>query len=277
MRYGLLAVGLAFLSACTATPPPAPNQIASLPAITGDYFRMRSSATGHDYHIHVRLPVDYAKEPDRRYPVVYLLDGDSLFPILGANHLFLHYDDGLPDVISVGIAYGGFGPVNKRSIDFNAPDVSLTDAQAGAPRFQQFLADELLPQIDRRYRGDPARRIVFGQSRGGGFVLWSAYTRPDLFLGHIASNAALEPGAERYFAMPSARADTHLVVSSGTNDRLDLRASALRWAEYWRTRDKPWRLHFVEIRDGTHAANATDAYRAGMRAIFDWKAAPSKP
>lgn len=274
MRNGILLIGAASLTACTSTPPPAPQQIASLPAITGDYFQMRSAATGHDYHIHVRLPLDYAKEPDRNYPVVYLLDGDTLFPILGGNHLFLHYDDGLPDAIVVGIAYGGFGPVNKRSIDFNAPDASLTDAQAGAPRFQHFLSDELLPQIERRYRSDPARRILFGQSRGGGFVLWSAYTRPDLFWGHIASNAAFEPGAERYLAMPTARADTHLILSSGTRDRADLRAQALRWAAHWRHRDKPWRWRFVEIEGGTHAANATDAYRAGMRTIFGWKPKP---
>lgn len=271
MRAWLLALGVGLLAGCAVMPPAAPNQIESLPALTGDYFRMRSAATGHDYHIHVRLPVDYAKEPDRRYPVVYLLDGDSLFPILGANHLFLHYDDGLPDAIVVGIAYGGFGPVNKRSIDFNAPDASLTEAQAGAPRFQRFLADELFTEIERRYRSDAEKRIIFGQSRGGGFVLWSAYTRPDLFWGHIASSPAFEPGAERYFAMPKARADTHLVLSSGTRDRADLRSQALRWTDYWRNRDKPWRLHFVEIRDGTHAANAPDAYRAGMRAIFDWK------
>ncbi|VXC72084.1 hypothetical protein SPHINGOAX6_40162 [Sphingomonas sp. AX6] len=63
MRNGLLLIGAVSLAACTSTPQPAPQQIASLPAITGDYFQMRSTATGHDYHIHVRLPVDYTKEP----------------------------------------------------------------------------------------------------------------------------------------------------------------------------------------------------------------------
>lgn len=272
MRILLLALGIGLLSACATTPPTAPNQIASLPALAGDYFQMRSAATGHDYHLHVRLPADYAKEPDRRYPVVYLLDGDSLFPILGANHLFLTYDDKLPEAIVVGIAYGGFDPsVNKRHIDFNAPDSSLTEAQAGAPRFQQFLADELFPEIERRYRGDSGKRIIFGQSRGGGFVLYSAYTRPDLFWGHIASNAAFEPGAKRYFVTPTARADTHLIVASGTRDRADLHAIAQRWATHWKSRKAPWQLHFVEIQDGTHAANATDAYRAGMRELFGWK------
>lgn len=96
MRNGLMLIGVVSLAACTSTPPPAPQQIASLPAITGDYFQMRSAATGHDYHIHVRLPVDYTKEPDRQYPVVYLLDGDTLFPILGGNHLFVHYATACP-------------------------------------------------------------------------------------------------------------------------------------------------------------------------------------
>lgn len=71
--------------------------------------------------------------------------------------------------------------------------------------------------------------------------------------------------------MPTARADTHLILSSGTRDRTDLRARALRWAAHWRNGDKPWRWRFFEIDGDTHAANAPDAYRAGMRTIFGWK------
>ena len=37
--------------------------------------------------------------------------------------------------------------------------------------------------IERRYRADPDRRVLFGQSRGGYMVLWSAFTVPGSFLG----------------------------------------------------------------------------------------------
>ena len=133
---------------------------------------MESAAVGRRFHIYVRLPADYAAQPSRRYPVVYLLDGDSLFPILAANHLFLTYDDNLTEAIVVGIAYGGFdASVNRRNIDFMPPGAGVAPEQAGAPAFQQFLRDELIPRIESGFRADPERRILFGQSRGGGFVL----------------------------------------------------------------------------------------------------------
>jgi len=61
-----------------------------LPALAGDYFEQLSKETGRRYHIYIRLPESYSNSlPDTRYPVVYLLDGDSLFPILATEHLFL--------------------------------------------------------------------------------------------------------------------------------------------------------------------------------------------
>lgn len=85
----------------------------------------------------------------KQYLVIYLLDGDSLFPILATNHLFLHYDDKLPEAIIVGIAYGSFDPsINKRGFDFSAPAADANANQGGAPHFQRFLETERLPEID---------------------------------------------------------------------------------------------------------------------------------
>lgn len=80
-----------------------------LPALSGGYFQIQSAAVGRPFHIYVRLPENYARAPNAVYPVVYLLDGDSLFPILAANHLFLHYDENLAEAVVVGVAYGGSG------------------------------------------------------------------------------------------------------------------------------------------------------------------------
>ena len=240
-----------------------------LPALRGDYFRIQSEATGRPYHIYVRYPEGYDPAADMAYPTVYLTDGDSLFPILAANHLFLHYDEDLPEALVVGIAYGGFDPsVNRRSIDFQTPGEGV--ARPGAEAFQLFLKSELIPRIEANYRADPERRVLFGQSRGGAFVLYSAVTDPDLFWGRIASNPAITPGIESLLDPPgaSARTDLGVVVSSGTRDRPDLQAEAARWLRHWEGGPAPWCLHPVRIEGGTHAANAPDAYRAGMLWLF---------
>jgi uncharacterized protein len=266
----------AFLLACApaAEPAAAPSRtvpLDHLPALAGDYFALDSAAIGRAFHIYVRLPADYATQPDRRYPVVYLLDGDSLFPILAANHLFLTYDDGLPEAIVVGIAYGGFGPVNRRGVDFTPSAAGVPADQAGAPAFQRFLRDELIPRIERDFHADPSRRILFGQSRGGSFVLYSAFTEPDLFWAGIASNPVVEIGREIFFGAPrpANRRDLRLVVASGTRDRPNLRAGTLAWFAHWRGRTgAPWTLNAMTIEGGTHAADSPTVYRRAMRWLF---------
>ena len=108
-----------------------------LPALKGDYFRHESKSVGRPFHIYVAFPESYAAKPQARYPVVFLLDGDSCFPILATYHLFLNYDEGVPQAIVVGIAYGSFDPAtNKRGYDFSAPAADATKEQGGAPAFQ---------------------------------------------------------------------------------------------------------------------------------------------
>jgi uncharacterized protein len=242
-----------------------------LPALSGDYFRFESHAVGRPFHIYVRLPEGYVDDT-AQYPVVYLLDGDSLFPILAANHLFLHYDEGLPEAIVVGIAYGSFDPaINKRGFDFSAPAADAGPEQGGAPAFQSFLKNELIPEIERRYRADSSRRILFGQSRGGYMVLYSAFMDPDLFWGRIASNPAFEPGRGLFFssAVAASRNDLGLVVTTGSRDYADLRETASEWFDAWKdVADRPWSLHTVTIQGGTHAADSTNSYRTGMLWLF---------
>jgi predicted alpha/beta superfamily hydrolase len=246
-----------------------------LPSLAGGYFPHPSRATNRTYHIYVRLPQDYAASPAKKYPVVYVLDGDSLFPLLAATHLFLTIDDKLPEAIVVGIAYGSFDPLlNKRRIDFMPPSPSLPIEQSGAYAFQRFLEDELVPKIEQYYQADPSRRVLFGQSRGGSFVLYSAFTHPDYFWGRIASNPALPPTRDFFYQQPAAakRNDLRLFVAEGPGDLPELRAETVPWlaAQKGRT-NNPWKLTSIEVRDGTHSANSPDAYRAAMRDLMGWK------
>lgn len=270
-----------FLFASTALAPVSAEQQESsdgiiplnhLSALTGDYFKIESKVVQRPFHIYVRLPLDYAEHPEKNYPIVYLLDGDSTFPMLAANHIFLHYDDKLPEAILVGIAYGGFDPeINKRGYDFSSPANDALKGQGGAPKFQAFLKNELLPTVESRFRVERDRRVLVGQSRGGHFVLYSAFTDPDLFWGRIASNPSLKPGAERFFQTPSMgeRTDLGLVYASGSKDRDYLREDALKWFAHWKDRtDAPWAIHAVTIEDGTHAADLARVYRIGMNWFF---------
>ena len=264
----LLAFGAAISPAQAAVP------LDFLPALKGDYFVLDSAAAKHRYHIYVRLPDGYEADTSRRYPVVYLLDGDSLFPILAANHIFLTYDDGIPEAIVVGISYGSFAkPINRRHIDFMPPGNGVVPGESGTDAFHAFLKSELIPAVERRHRADPDRRILFGQSRGGAMVLYSAFKDPDLFWARIASNPSIEPGREIFFGDPAkaGRKDLRLFATSGTADRAFGRKAFLEWSTHWKNRAAPWQLMTVDIEGGTHAANSPDVYRQGLRWLFQTK------
>lgn len=268
----LLALALGAPACAPAVGVDRPNDVPVAPpaALRGDRFHLVSTEVGRGYDIYVRYPEGYDPASRRVYPTVYLTDGDSLFPILAANHLFLHYDDGLPEALVVGIAYGGFAPgVNMRQVDFATPGEGVTEA--GASAFQRFLKAELIPLIESRYRSDPDRRVLFGQSRGGAFVLYSAVTDPDLFWGRIASNPSITPGRESLFGSPApaSRDDLGVVVVSGSRDRSDLRQEAAEWLSTWsERRDAPWAVLGVTLEGGTHAADSPAAYREGMNWLF---------
>ena len=227
--------GLALSAACaTPTVPPAAaiTPLDYLPALKGGYFPLQSSEADHLYHIYVRLPEDYQADAARRYPVVYLLDGDSLFPQIAPQHLFMTIDDKAPEAILVGISYGSFAkPINRRHIDFMPPSPGVKPEDTRMLAFHRFLERELLPRVESRYRADPARRILFGQSRGGAMILYSAFTRPDLFWARIASNPSWVPGKEIFYGQPEAgsRRDLQLLIAVGTKEYPDRRAAASDW------------------------------------------------
>ncbi len=269
-------IAVILLSACQAQLPTSDNDnavdsIKHIPALQGDYFEFQSDVLERSLHIYVRLPHGY-DDNSSDYPIVYLLDGDSLFPILASNHLFLTYDDKLPEAIIVGIAYGSFDPaINKRSYDYTPNSHDAKEGQGGAANFHQFLQNELIPDVESRFRADPTRRVLFGQSYGGTMVLYSAFTEPDLFWGRIASNPHFNAGRDLFFSAgePASRTDLGLVVTSGTNDRPNLRQSAFEWLDFVEAQKSlPWAVEVISIEGGTHAANSTDSYREGMRWLF---------
>ena len=240
-----------------------------LPSLAGDYFQLKSAALGSTYHIYIRYPEGYAERPDTRYPIVYLLDGDSAFPMVAPEHLFLTYDDKVPEAIIVGIAYGSFAPpVNHREVDFGDR----------AADFQRFLSTELIPAVEGRTRADSSRRILMGQSFGGSFVLYSAFTDPDLFWARIASNPSSRMHQQLLDGVPAAarRSDLHLYVVSGTANNPQSRQATLNWVEKRRLGANPWMLEEIDIAGGTHAADFTNAYRAALRKLFGWNGADAR-
>lgn len=237
------------------------------------YHRIESEIVGRGYHIYVKLPDNYDEAGETSYPTVYVLDGGALFPLFAAYYRYLNFGDEIPDVIIVGISYGGDSHEegNFRSTDYTAPS-DERDYWGGAAIFQSFLGGELIPFIEDQYPSRPDQRVIFGQSIGGQFVLYTALTKPNLFWGHIASNPALHrnlPFFLEYYGRPSEGGQSKLFVGSGTLDDARFREPAQAWIRHWSgSNDKPWQLKTVNLEGQTHMSAPPVSFRQGMRWLF---------
>ena len=268
-----------FLAACLPLVVPVAARAADTRHLQGlghtEYRHVESEIVGRGFHVYVMLPEGYASEADRQYPTVYLLDGGNLFPMLVPYYRYLNFAGEAPDAIIVGIAYGSdrFEGGNFRSTDYTAPSEER-DFWGGAGKFQPFLSDELIPSIEADYRSRADRRVVFGQSLGGQFVLYTAMTRPDLFWGHIASNPALHRNLDFFLAprWPETpdRLPAKLFVASASNDDPGFRGPAVTWMDRWSDDEGlPWVLETVTLDGHSHMSAPPASFRRGMRWLFD--------
>jgi len=238
------------------------------------YHHIESAAVGRGYHVYVMLPDGYDPTADDMYPTIYVLDGGALFPLFAAYYRYLNFGEEIPDSIIVGVSYGSdtFEGGNFRSTDYTAPS-DERDYWGGAKKFQSFLSDELIPMIEGNYQSRAYRRVIFGQSIGGQFVLYTALTKPHLFWGHVASNPALHRNLpfylEKHAEVTPGREQSRLFVADGTLNDAEYREPNLQWIDYWSERDdKPWQLKTVDLEGHSHMSAPPASFRQGMYWLF---------
>ncbi len=225
----------------------------------------------HTYYLYVRLPEGY--DHNTRYPVIYLLDGGITYPLLGAYYRYLELAGEIPKIIMVGISYGNddWAQGNMRGRDFTAPS-DQAEHYGGAAKFQAAFEQHFFPLIEEKYAVDSKRRIVFGQSLGGQFVLHALLTRPELFWGYIASNPALHRNLELFLeTTPAAPPEPQrrVFVSSAELDMPRFKQPAQAWIAAYSKRQTPWALRIREPAGHNHFSAAPDAFRQGLLWIFD--------
>lgn len=150
---------------------------------------------GDQWRIFVGLPD--APPPDRGYSAILSLDGRTTFP-----HFWQHRQDRAPKapVILFGISYEG---ANRRWRDLTsramAPVVPIpfyrpapADRETGGREaFLAMIADQLLPELGRRYPLDRGDMTIYGHSLGGLFVVHALLSRPGLFARHAAADPSV--------------------------------------------------------------------------------------
>jgi len=206
------------------------------PLVGVSSFVLPSRAMGASRTIDVVLPPSYDPASTRRYAVLYVLDAEQELEPAVAVTRFYAGTGRLPPMIVVGVRNG------TRSRDLTPPAAGGWTAPpemgitGGAGTLLQFLSDELVPWVDRKYMTAPMR-VLIGHSLGGLFALNVIASEPASFTGYIvlepstwwnngreaaAAAAALRGPAARPLRVMLVNADIRDVDTSGTGDGTSL-------------------------------------------------------
>ena len=148
--------------------------------------------SGRNCQVFVALPPSYAKDPQRRYPVLYVTDADYAFPIVRQIARRLNLDRPVIDeFILVGLSYavGENGMVSRRR-DYTPTAVGAHNAPADAEHgqgeaYSAYLRRQVFPFIAQRYRAEERERLLLGHSYGALLGAQILLTQPDMFSGYL--------------------------------------------------------------------------------------------
>jgi enterochelin esterase-like enzyme len=156
--------------------------------------RFRSRFLRNQRDLIVYTPPGYEELPSRRFPVLYLHDGQNLFDgstsfVPGMDwHIAQTADErivagAVERLVIVGIYNAGKGRINEYT--------PTKDARAGggrADRYAKFLLEEVMPFVQNEYRvrRGPASTGIGGSSLGGLASLYIGLKFPHVF-GRIAA------------------------------------------------------------------------------------------
>ena len=168
------------------TPPPEagrPGRIQTLPGLM---------APGGDRprDVSVHLPSSYRVEQDRRFPVIYMQDGQNLFDPEASFAGSWEVDEAVhaqagrgAEAIVVGVPNAGVDRIREY-----APWSDPEHGGGEADTYLRFLLDDVKPLVDRRFRTrtERDRTGIAGSSLGGLLSLYGFFRFPGSF-GFVAA------------------------------------------------------------------------------------------
>jgi len=150
-----------------------------------------SIANGQEYVLQISLPAGYTTST-KKYPVVYLMDSQWDFPLLTALYGQQYFDGFIPEVIIVGITWGGehSNPDSLRARDYTPTTEKRLPQSGGADKFLSVIKNEIFPLVEKEYRVDANDKTLIGCSLGGLFTMYTLFTHPDMFNRYVAASPA---------------------------------------------------------------------------------------
>jgi predicted alpha/beta superfamily hydrolase len=203
-RSALLAALVMTAAPGTRAEVPAPAPVTG-PGVSGTVLRHASMPSAHvaARNVDVWLPPGYGRDPHRRYPVLYMHDGQNLFdPSTSYGGVDWNVDEAMTRLIGQGtvreaiivgvwstpLRFAEYMPQRpvQGGVRLNVPGApDLRAGEVASDRYLAFLVTELKPFIDANYRTLPERAstTIMGSSMGGLISQYAMSVYPEVFGG----------------------------------------------------------------------------------------------
>ena len=190
-----------------------------IPQLSGDAER----------RIYVYLPASYKRDPDRRYPVMYMFDGHNVFfdsdATYGKSWGLSKYLDKVQKqliVVAVECNHAGNGRLQEYT-PFSFENTTLGKIRGRGNTYMNWLVKTLKPYIDNNYRTlpDRANTIICGSSMGGLMALYGACAYNHIFQRAACLSPSLwvAPGSVlEMVAKANIRRDTCIYMDYGSEE-----------------------------------------------------------
>lgn len=142
----------------------------------GDEFKMQSKVLNEERTLLIHTPSDY-ETSNKKYPVIYVLDGNSHFShTINASNVLREFER-MPESIIVGIP--------------NNLGTRGRDLASQKDNFKKYIKEEVIPFVNKTYRTNKIKTL-FGHSLGGVFTLNFLATEPEVFDNYIAASPVVQ-------------------------------------------------------------------------------------
>ncbi|MBF9238133.1 alpha/beta hydrolase [Hymenobacter sp. BT683] len=245
------------------------------PLVIGQTFTLQSKVLGENRRVNVYLPQAYTDSATLRLPVLYMPDG-------GVKEDFLH----VAGLVQVLVGNGTMRPFvlvgienTQRRRDLTGPTTNEKDQKiaprvGGSAAYRQFIREELMPEVKRRYR-TTAETAIVGESLAGLFVVETLLVEPTLFDSYLAFDPSLWWNNGQLVANASAllraQAGQPKQVYLATSSQGDLAATRQLTKVLEGKTPRTITCHYEPMPQETHATIYHPAALKAFRAVFKLK------
>lgn len=276
LRFVLFFVCTRLLSAAdsvTVTPPAQPGY--TIPNTVSRV--LPRTVADRLYKLDIALPASFAEHPERRYPVILVLDGYWGFPGVMSIVGGLTYGKHVPESLVVGLSYEG---ENLKYDELRIMDLARgtakgpgeVEGEQHAERYLDLIQKTILPLLEQEYRADAAHRYIVGSSAGGFFALYAMFSQPELFHGYVADSPSITFlwDLERHFTASGLKVPGRLFMTSAGNEWSEYR----KWIPLFYDRVKQHGyvtggMRYRETEGVRHSAGTAESYLRGLMYVMD--------